>query len=195
MAAALEFAQKGFEGASFNQIIEAAEISKGAAYYYFDDKTDLYTTVIDHAIARLAEFFGDFTMDRLDADNFWDVLQEYSYKSLHRVQEHPNLTKLMRTVWQYARSHPDAPGGTIVFRAARNWVKTFLQRGQELGVIRDDLPDELMIELLMGLGAATDAWVLDHVDEMSDDDILRYSKQMLNIHKRICQPYDPEVDE
>ena len=37
-AAAKEFATHGFEGASLNQILSNAGISKGAAYYYFDDK-------------------------------------------------------------------------------------------------------------------------------------------------------------
>ena len=32
----------GFENASLNRIIKKAGISKGAMYYYFDDKMDLY---------------------------------------------------------------------------------------------------------------------------------------------------------
>ena len=44
--AALEFATRGFDAASLNRIIRSARISKGAAYYYFDDKADLYTAVV-----------------------------------------------------------------------------------------------------------------------------------------------------
>lgn len=188
MAAAVEFAQKGFEGASFNQIIEAADISKGAAYYYFDDKSDLYTTVIEHAFERLAAFFGDFSMDRLDRDNFWDLLEDYSRKSLRRAQEHPKLTQLLRTVFNYVRAHPGAPGGQIVDSATRSWTSRFLRRGQELGVVRDDVPEELLIELLMGIGYAIDSWVLEHVDAMSEEEMDRYATWLTEIHRKVCEP-------
>jgi len=43
-AAAEEFGERGFAQASYNRIIERAGISKGAMYYYFADKDDLYRT-------------------------------------------------------------------------------------------------------------------------------------------------------
>ena len=46
--AAVEFAAKGFDGTSLNQLIERLGISKGSFYYYFDDKADLFSTVVDH---------------------------------------------------------------------------------------------------------------------------------------------------
>ncbi len=46
-AAAKEFAAYGYEGASLNRILEQAEVSKGAAYYYFDDKADLFVSATD----------------------------------------------------------------------------------------------------------------------------------------------------
>ena len=42
--AAVEFASRGFEGTSLNQLIDRLGISKGSFYYYFDDKADLFTT-------------------------------------------------------------------------------------------------------------------------------------------------------
>jgi AcrR family transcriptional regulator len=44
-AAMKEFAANGYELASINRILDAAELSKGSFYYYFDDKLDLATTV------------------------------------------------------------------------------------------------------------------------------------------------------
>ncbi len=40
-AAIDEFSAHGFHDASLNQVIEAAGISKGSLYYYFDGKDDL----------------------------------------------------------------------------------------------------------------------------------------------------------
>jgi hypothetical protein len=38
--AAQEFAAYGFDDASVNRILETVQMSKGAAYYYFEDKVD-----------------------------------------------------------------------------------------------------------------------------------------------------------
>ena len=54
-AAAKEFATYGYENASLNRMLEEAGISKGAAYYYFDDKADLYTTTLLHYLEELLE--------------------------------------------------------------------------------------------------------------------------------------------
>ena len=53
--ATTEFAEHGFDGASYNRIIEKAGLSKGAMYYYFDDKTDLYGTVVQGAFQELMQ--------------------------------------------------------------------------------------------------------------------------------------------
>src|SRR5690606_7275086 len=44
-AALEEFASHGFNEASLNRIIDAAGISKGSMYYYFDGKEDLFAHV------------------------------------------------------------------------------------------------------------------------------------------------------
>src|SRR5437868_13029147 len=51
--AAQEFATRGFEDASVNRILERAQMSKGAAYYYFEDKVDLFFTVVQYCNERL----------------------------------------------------------------------------------------------------------------------------------------------
>lgn len=48
-----EFAKYGFDDASVNCILEEARMSKGAAYYYFEDKVDLFCTVIQYAMEWL----------------------------------------------------------------------------------------------------------------------------------------------
>jgi len=47
--AAREFAIHGFANASNNCILEQAQMSKGATYYYFEDKVDLFCTVVRYA--------------------------------------------------------------------------------------------------------------------------------------------------
>ena len=42
-----EFATHGYEGASYNKIIQKIGISKGSMYYYFENKEDLFITCLD----------------------------------------------------------------------------------------------------------------------------------------------------
>lgn len=75
LAAVEEFSRVPLEKASINKIIQAAEISRGSFYTYFEDKSDLlcyimedlHTTTVNHLISNLQETGGDFfqTIDRL----------------------------------------------------------------------------------------------------------------------------------
>ncbi|GAB2497270.1 hypothetical protein GCM10008929_17930 [Alkalibacterium psychrotolerans] len=48
-AAFQEFAEKGYEQASTNQIAKAAGIGKGTLFYYFKNKQNLFYDLIDVA--------------------------------------------------------------------------------------------------------------------------------------------------
>src|SRR6266487_5444314 len=78
-AAAQEFAAYGFANASMNRILETVQMSKGAAYYYFEDKVDLFFTVIQYCNERLKPFNLELDPATLTAENFWPTFAE-----LHR---------------------------------------------------------------------------------------------------------------
>ncbi|WP_433472905.1 TetR/AcrR family transcriptional regulator [Spirillospora sp. CA-142024] len=46
------FAERGFDGTSVQGIVEAAEVTKGALYHYFDSKDDLLYEIYHSLIAR-----------------------------------------------------------------------------------------------------------------------------------------------
>ncbi|WP_407309700.1 TetR/AcrR family transcriptional regulator [Desulfosporosinus sp. SB140] len=50
-----EFAQKGFKNASTDEIVKAAEISKGSLYHYFKSKKNLYLFLYDYALNILKD--------------------------------------------------------------------------------------------------------------------------------------------
>ncbi|MBI5388652.1 MAG: TetR/AcrR family transcriptional regulator [Verrucomicrobia bacterium] len=43
------FAEKGYAGASVQEIVDAARVSKPALYYHFKNKADLYRAIVDRA--------------------------------------------------------------------------------------------------------------------------------------------------
>ena len=62
-----------------------------------------------------------------------------------------------------------------------------LLRGQELGVVRHDLPQSLMIDCTMSLGEAIDSWMLSHWDEMTPDQRLDMVSTNLGLFRRLVE--------
>ena len=66
-AAMKEFAQKGFDNASTNEIIKDAKISKGLLFYYFKNKKSLFLFLYDYCIKLyINEFYKKINMDETD---------------------------------------------------------------------------------------------------------------------------------
>lgn len=62
-----EFAQKGYENASTNEIVKEANISKGLLFHYFNNKKDLFLFLYDHASDILFnEIYEEINMDEKD---------------------------------------------------------------------------------------------------------------------------------
>ena len=54
-AAIEEFNEHGLQNASYNRIIERSGLSKGAVYYYFENKDALFCTVLEDIGERFLE--------------------------------------------------------------------------------------------------------------------------------------------
>jgi AcrR family transcriptional regulator len=52
-AAAVLFAQKGYQGTSVDDVAESAGYSKGALYYNFETKDELFKALVDENITRM----------------------------------------------------------------------------------------------------------------------------------------------
>src|SRR5690349_341338 len=96
-AAAAEFAAHGFEQASFNRILTRAGTSKGAMYYYFEDKADLYATVVRDAVGRFVDYCGA-PRPAADADAFWAEVERTSARALRYYRQDPHIAGLVRSL-------------------------------------------------------------------------------------------------
>lgn len=160
-----EFAEHG-EEASFNKILSDAGVSKGAAYYYFDDKKDLFSTVVARVVDRTARLIGGVGPIET-ADDFWREFRNLSERVLNFLRDHPTLAKLAQ---RFAVSYPTSsgpPGLEERYGAFRNWIANLMRRGQEVGAIRTDMPLELLVTLMYALGEAFDRWTIAHFAEVS----------------------------
>jgi hypothetical protein len=53
----------------------------------------------------------------------------------------------------------------------RGLWRSVLDRGRTLGLIRTDLPTDLLVEIVMGADQGGDRWMMEHWDELSKEDL------------------------
>ena len=185
--AAEEFAARGFDGTSLNQLIDRLGMSKGSFYYYFDDKADLFSTVADHAwgifLPSTAVDLSVFT-----AENYWKVLSGFMRETRARVREYPWMVGFTRMIYDPPAVPEIQRSLAEKFTVARELQAALIHRGQELGTVRDDLPVDLMLALLTGADEAADRWFVDHWDHESEDEIERLFEEVFAIFQRMMEP-------
>jgi AcrR family transcriptional regulator len=183
IAAAQEFAAYGFDAASVNRILETVQMSKGAAYYYFEDKVDLFFTVIQYCIERL-ELNLALDPATSTAETFWPTFAELRRQPLLNSFEQPWLFAAVRAAERLSPAALQREPLATFARQVRAYVMNILKRGQELGVIRTDLPDDLIFDWQQALDAASDHWLLAHWTELDRQAIADISNQTVDGMRR-----------
>ena len=186
-AAAKEFTAHGYDGASLNRILDGAGISKGAAYYYFDGKVDLYaTTILHYSQELMAEL--RFDPARITAANFWDEIAELYRQQFTAYAERP-------WVFGVAKAGGSLPAEMLtegplaqLFEQAQFLLVQLLRHGRELGVIRGDLPEELLLSLVVAVDDAHDQWLYAHWTEFSAAELDQAAVRSSNTLRRLLTP-------
>jgi AcrR family transcriptional regulator len=187
-SAAQEFAAYGFEGASLNRILEVAQIGKSSAYYYFEDKADLFGTTVAYCVERLHLAPPTEVLSALTVDTFWPTLTEAHAQPLLGAQQHPWLFRTARAVERLSpESLQQGALGQLASRLMRG-MSTLIQRGQELGLIRTDLPQELLVAWFRAIDGASDDWLLAHLDQLDPETIRQIAQQTIMTIRRALEP-------
>jgi hypothetical protein len=65
---------------------------------------------------------------------------------------------------------------------------TTIKRGQELGLIRTDLPDELLTAWFRAIDSASDDWLLAHLDQLDQEAITHIARQTIATIRQALAP-------
>ena len=180
-AAAAEFTSRGYDGASVNRIIDHAGISKGSLYYYFDDKEDLFATVMEQAMTRMMEGAGLPLPSDLTADTFWNTFRELMRRSVDYLTANEWYMRLARSFYQLRLETPTSPATQRVMDVWRDQASAILARGQELDVVRTDLPLPLLVEVTLAVDEAGDRWRLEHWNEFSHEERVAHADAHIDL--------------
>ena len=184
-SAAAEFAAHGFDGASLNRILEKSGMSKSSLYYYFDDKADLFTTMIERSMAALFREIGGFDPVALTAETFWSTFEELYRRAIVIVGKNAWLVQFGGMFYRLRGTPGKGSATGRVFQVARNWVTIIIERGQTLGEVRTDLPQSLLIDLTMSLLELLDRWVVAHWNELAADEKEEMPRKHIALFRRL----------
>jgi AcrR family transcriptional regulator len=187
-SAAEEFSAQGYDAASLNRIIGRAGMSKSSLYYYFDDKADLFTTLVERSIEFLFKEIGGIDLEKLTAESFWREFEDLFRRLIMLANSNAWYMKLARMFYRLRDNPKHGAPTNRPFQAARVWIARIVARGQALGVIRTDIPDTLLIDSTMGLAEALDRWIVVHWNDLDAEARLRIANEQMNLFRRLLQP-------
>lgn len=133
------FAEKGFHGASVNDIADTAGVNKRMIYAHFENKESLYIAVIDEAFRRLSESESVFVNEKFDCVEAVNRIIEHYFKFFAKNK---SFVKLVM--------HENLNGGRFFKKSSAHFIKigsvellkTKLNQGKESGVFKCDLDTE-----------------------------------------------------
>jgi len=191
--AAEEFAAHGFEGASLNRILKTSGMSKSSLYYYFDDKADLFTTLVERATAAVFRDLGPFDLDALTRETYWDSFEAYYRRAAEMIDRRMWLIRLAG-VFYALRASKRGPATDRMFRTAGEWIARALARGQALGTVRADLPQTLLVDSTLALVESLDRWVVTHWAGLTEAQKAALPGDHIALIRRVLAPdVAPEV--
>ena len=141
-----EFADKGYNNASTNNIVKNAEISKGLLFHYFGSKKNLYLHLLDIAIDIFIQRFYQY--DENPSGDIFERLIARSAIKLKLTHEEPLMSKLVMEAFI------DTPADMLPEIAAR-YQKIYkenmpiITQNIDFSLFREDIEPKKAIEFMM----------------------------------------------
>ena len=135
------FSTQGYANTSVQQIVEAAGVTKGAMYHYFESKDDLLFSVYERMLSlqtsHLEEIVG---RGAPTAQTLRDVCVDVIETSIDFL---PEGTVFFRSV--HMLSEPRQKEVTRRRRQYHDVFASLIERGQEEGLYRTDIPRAVLV--------------------------------------------------
>ncbi len=140
-AAVTLFAANGYSNTSVQQIVEAAGVTKGAMYHYFQSKDDLLFAIYDRLLSLQRAHLDEIIARGGDAD---EVLHDVCVDVIETsIASMPEGTVFFRSAHLLTPARQQEV--TRRRRAYNDEFAKLIQRGQSEGLYRTDIPLPVLI--------------------------------------------------
>jgi len=186
-AAAAELGAHGYKGASLNRVLANANVSKGAAYYYFDNKADLFGALITE-YWRLELGVIDVDPAEVTAQSFWPSLERIYASAQALGFSHPWLIHVEGALWILPSEVADRPEVAEAFGRYYSYIERLFSRGRDLGVVRTDAPIEMQLELVGAIDRAFSGWLVKTWDTRTPQEVQRLTTVTIEMLRAMLMP-------
>ena len=187
-AATQTFAEHGFEAANLSDIARDLDMSKSTLYYYFDNKSDLFSTAVEAWLLRILDDLGEFP-EVDDTAAFWEELTAIFVRAVELTLSNELGVRLgLELARLPLQSEPmQSLVGLIVHGTV--WFDRVMAIGQRVGAVRRDLPRSILVQVWLAVDQVFDRWMLDvlaHGGEVASEDAAAVGTDMF---RRIVIPH------
>jgi AcrR family transcriptional regulator len=149
-AATNEFAEKGFAGASVNEIAAAANVNKRMLYHYFGKKDDLYLLVLERALGQLRSVQTDVDLSQTEPQAAIEQFIRYTWDYYLR---NPQVLRILSGENLMRAQHLQRSRRLNELRKPLHTkLEEIVERGQAMQLFR---PDVNMLQLYITIGSLT----------------------------------------
>ena len=170
------FAEKGFEGASTNDIVKKAGISKGILFHYFGNKKNIYLYVLDKTLDRVMEKFN--AGYRMAPPDLFERITITGMLKLKLALEEPLVYKLIYVTFINTPQSllEDVQG---IYKKLYDLALPMLFNGLDLSKIRSGVDPNKAIEVVLLFMEGLQAKYMETYKNMSADQVLLLMDQLV----------------
>lgn len=157
-AALEEFSEKSYDDASLNDILKRASVSKGAFYYSFTDKKDLYVQLYNRLTMAKADFFASLTkgegdqelpeaMTQPDQVNVFKFIQGLTVQGLGFTKAHPEFFRFVSMFTKESEEFRKSVEGNQAIDVT-SYIQGMVIKAYDNGDIDEKYPLDFAVKLL-----------------------------------------------
>lgn len=162
-AAEIIFLERGVSKTSLEQIARQAGMTRGAVYWHFKNKSDLFHAMLERVKMPLRQLLDDVE----DAERPHAPLESLRLASLHALErlQRPRSRRVHTILFHRCESSSDIDMLDLQDRLAQNCYDTMVERFQEArrtGTLIESIEPEIACRMLMSMfGGLMHDWLLD----------------------------------
>lgn len=147
-AATTEFALKGFDNANIKNIAKKADVSVGSLYKYFENKQDLFLTIIHYNISTIEDLLETLAVSDEDillkAEQIIRTIQSYS-------KQNPLIIKLYNVMTSENNPRFASQFAYEMESMSARIYRVAIEEGKKTGDVRSDIDSAFAAYLLDSL--------------------------------------------
>ena len=159
------FALRGYNGTALSDILSAAQFPRSSFYYFFTDKAALFDAAFSDGLTLLAERVSPPDPAALTTESFWPEIFTF-FDELAAAGDNEDVATIATLF--HMRDAPPSASRADFERSTRAWCQQTVHAGREQGVLDQEIPEDLHVELVWSVAVTLDRWLASQAGKGAD---------------------------